>query len=250
MDDIIDEILARHNFRRGPILQELEPMGISLSEGFLKQLTYDETDPECYVIERILDRIEEARIANDRFLFIVGEKLLLFSDDYKKFSKPPFNLEMEVLDLWNERTDLTKYSSSVIPMMRGHKVIFFKNKLYSTTVDGRSVFLADQSGEDTFYARYFADIRTPVTYSILKTVNLKCGSVGDYLRHSVKYTNGETYELYVFPPRHDSEASALLRGRIALGQIGPSNSLPRLMLDVIEAEREKLAKRHQEEKTS
>lgn len=252
------ESVLRHNFKRGPVEEDESEFDLSRDEldHLSHHFTYDETDKDAPIIEKILDRIEEARISNDRFMIVGGYERIIeesFSDG-RYFDRPRLNLEEQVLTAWNDYEDKKFNKGDSIPFnsnvenefiysdesIRDEYVCFFKNKIY--LIDDYETHISsmtDGNCEKIFYDKLFSlrekGVRPTDGFSMI--------DAGRYIVYSFvdPTMNGRTHVLYIFPEKNESDDSSILRARASLRN--QEYSLPRTVLDILDVENRILSSR-------
>lgn len=254
------EVAFHHKFRRYAILDEI---GDEFTEPF--HLSYDETEEDVDIIERILDRAEEAQIANDRIAYLIPgdyyerNYTLKAFESYDEFAaaggyrafgfsnaKEDYPILRNLLYAWNTRRP--EYTDSdMVPFGEDGFLCFFKEMAYiwnnraSKKEKLKYTCIADDNCNQEFYRQYFNDQRRSPT----NTLNMRTHAIQNYLVHQVERGGGNVhavYNLIVFPERTEYDETAIVRARLALEQEN-RESLPVLMMNVLDEEHKRLESR-------
>lgn len=230
----LPNVLIRHGFRRTPILKELQTRGFTLSQELLNSCTYDDQHENAHVIERMLERIDEARIADEYYVFINRKRGAVrgsFSDT-KFFDSPPLNLEKSVLAEWNKnKQEFFDLDEDILPLGRGSYVGFFKHKFYlAHDLDGETSGTADKNCDTIFYEACFQHCTNKITPMV----------TADCIKLQCDINKRQSFYLFICPEKDDTEEMRILRVCSHLEKQKPS--LASLVVNLVREEIDRKAR--------
>lgn len=206
--DAFYDLIVLHNFKRGPVLEELRrqrPLTPQEEEG-VYHYTYDETGADVNLIEEALSRVKKAREENEYFISYAPEgtfNLGTFSTS-PLFDTPRLNIEREILASWASNPFAFSPINQAIPLQLGFYVCFFSESILYH-FDRASAKLYAQVDDDfhhQFHEEYFNFRRDEK----VGEMRVKVHRVSDILEYFYEDLDGSAVTASLIVPYAQEEA--------------------------------------------